>query len=188
MLNYTENYQLSQWVKSDRVLMEDFNDVNKKIDAAIANIPLVRITDVTLSVETSQFCLPLGNIKWEDYVELLLMVRLTTAANQPSLSVYLDGDTSNNYYANWSDYPQASLLSTVLGTSVTSMVIRIPYAYVGFSVESITQSSAGGLAPVFQQAYYGNRQKLRSEFQTMDFACSGNMSAGSRFALLGVKI
>ena len=33
--NYTKNYQLSQWEKSDRVLMEDFNADNAKIDTAL---------------------------------------------------------------------------------------------------------------------------------------------------------
>ncbi|MCI9155848.1 MAG: hypothetical protein HFF44_02770 [Lawsonibacter sp.] len=33
--NQTPNYQLSQWEKSDKVLMEDFNADNAKIDAAI---------------------------------------------------------------------------------------------------------------------------------------------------------
>ena len=35
--NFTENYQLSQWVKSDQVKMEDFNADNAKIDAALAS-------------------------------------------------------------------------------------------------------------------------------------------------------
>jgi len=34
--NHTSNYQLSQWVKSDQVKMEDFNADNAKIDAALA--------------------------------------------------------------------------------------------------------------------------------------------------------
>ncbi len=33
--NHTANYQLSQWVKQDKVLMEDFNADNAKIDAAL---------------------------------------------------------------------------------------------------------------------------------------------------------
>ena len=37
-MNYTENYQLPQWVETDRVLMEDFNDNNEKIDAALAEM------------------------------------------------------------------------------------------------------------------------------------------------------
>ena len=34
-MNHTTNYQLSQWVKSDKVQMEDFNADNAKIDAAL---------------------------------------------------------------------------------------------------------------------------------------------------------
>lgn len=35
--NFTENYQLSQWAKSDQVQMEDFNADNAKIDEALAS-------------------------------------------------------------------------------------------------------------------------------------------------------
>ncbi len=34
-MNHTPNYRLSQWEKSDRVLMEDFNGDNAKIDGAL---------------------------------------------------------------------------------------------------------------------------------------------------------
>ena len=34
-MDHTTNYQLPQWVKSDRILMDDFNDANSKIDAAL---------------------------------------------------------------------------------------------------------------------------------------------------------
>ena len=33
--NHTSGYNLNQWVKSDRVLMEEFNEDNRKIDAAL---------------------------------------------------------------------------------------------------------------------------------------------------------
>lgn len=36
--NQTTNYQLSQWVKSDQVKMEDFNADNAKIDAALGTL------------------------------------------------------------------------------------------------------------------------------------------------------
>ena len=38
-MNYTQNYQLNQWEASDRVLREDFNSDNAKIDAALGTIP-----------------------------------------------------------------------------------------------------------------------------------------------------
>ena len=34
--NYTDKYQLSQWEKSDKVQMEDFNSDNQKIEDALA--------------------------------------------------------------------------------------------------------------------------------------------------------
>ena len=34
-MNKTPNYQLNQWAKSDRVLMDDFNADNLKIDSAL---------------------------------------------------------------------------------------------------------------------------------------------------------
>ncbi|MCI8678067.1 MAG: hypothetical protein HFF46_06995 [Lawsonibacter sp.] len=36
--NHTPNYQLSQWERSDRIQMEDFNADNAKIDAALAQL------------------------------------------------------------------------------------------------------------------------------------------------------
>ena len=35
----TTNYQLNQWAKSDRVMMDDFNADNAKIDAALRPTP-----------------------------------------------------------------------------------------------------------------------------------------------------
>ena len=34
--NFTEHYSLSQWERTDKVQMEDFNDDNAKIDGALA--------------------------------------------------------------------------------------------------------------------------------------------------------
>ena len=37
----TTNYQLNQWAKSDRIMMDDFNADNQKIDAALAEMPRI---------------------------------------------------------------------------------------------------------------------------------------------------
>lgn len=36
-MNYTENYHLPQWVKSDRIMMDDFNQMNQDIDACLTS-------------------------------------------------------------------------------------------------------------------------------------------------------
>ena len=46
-MNHTTNYQLNQWAKSDRVLMEDFNSDNQKIDAALGTIPKLAVGTYT---------------------------------------------------------------------------------------------------------------------------------------------
>ena len=38
-MQHTQNYQLPQWEKDDRILMEDFNDMTEKIDAGMAEKP-----------------------------------------------------------------------------------------------------------------------------------------------------
>ena len=35
--NHTTNYQLNQWEKTDRIMMDDFNSDNEKIDTALAS-------------------------------------------------------------------------------------------------------------------------------------------------------
>ena len=35
-MNYTTNYHLPQWVESDRILMEDFNDAMEALDEGMA--------------------------------------------------------------------------------------------------------------------------------------------------------
>ena len=38
-MEYTTNYQLPQWVETDRIIMEDFNDMTSKIDAVLGQAP-----------------------------------------------------------------------------------------------------------------------------------------------------
>ena len=37
-MNYTEKYQLPQWEKSDRIMMEDFNDMAEKMEAGLIEL------------------------------------------------------------------------------------------------------------------------------------------------------
>ena len=46
-MQHTQNYQLSRWEKDDRIMMEDFNADNEKIDAALkANADAVGALEV----------------------------------------------------------------------------------------------------------------------------------------------
>ena len=57
-MKYTEHYQLNQWDAADRVLREDFNRDNKKIDAAITALrsacPRNKLAEITTDTEATQ--------------------------------------------------------------------------------------------------------------------------------------
>ena len=48
-MNYTTNYHLPQWVESDRIMMEDFNEAMEEIETGLttANIPPLAIGTYT---------------------------------------------------------------------------------------------------------------------------------------------
>ena len=46
-MNHTTNYQLNQWEKTDRIMMDDFNADNQKIDAALGTIPKLAVGSYT---------------------------------------------------------------------------------------------------------------------------------------------
>ena len=56
--NQTPNYQLSQWERSDKILMEDFNADNAKIDAALGTLA----TQVSTKAEQSALTTLTGKV------------------------------------------------------------------------------------------------------------------------------
>ena len=79
-MNYTKNYQLNQWEASDRVLREDFNSDNAKIDAALGALTAadcyVKLVDATLEAETQKWDIDLSGIDLTRYQKLLLYPHL----------------------------------------------------------------------------------------------------------------
>ena len=68
-MNQTTNYQLSQWDASDRILREDFNADNAKLDAVLAG-KLGRvepIKTVTGGVNTTVITVPLDDVDWDQW-------------------------------------------------------------------------------------------------------------------------
>ena len=54
-MNYTENYHLNQWEPTDRVLREDFNEDNRKIEEALNGIhPLATGTYIGAGTYSSE--------------------------------------------------------------------------------------------------------------------------------------
>ena len=111
-MNYTENYQLNQWAKSDRVLMEDFNSDNQKIDAALANIPMQKLLEHTVTKATGKIDLDLTDYDLSRYLrlELHLSGRLSAYGG---VSIRLNDQTGEYFYHSGTSTQknQANLLS-----------------------------------------------------------------------------
>ena len=67
-LKYTKNYQLNQWDAADRVLREDFNRDNQKIDTALEETAILarscytRLLDETLAAPCQHWDIDLSSI------------------------------------------------------------------------------------------------------------------------------
>lgn len=110
----TENYQLCHWVASDRVLMEDFNSDNTKLEAALTglaaadaaeqnaraaqdtalaqqisqlavSVPIVKLLDQAVTSEQTRLDIDMSQIDLTQYAEILILPMLSAATN----TVYL---------------------------------------------------------------------------------------------------
>lgn len=72
----TANFELCQWDKDDRIMMEDFNLDNLKLDQAIRDSQYwVKLGDVTLTEDATE--LPFTVANPADYCELAICYRAT---------------------------------------------------------------------------------------------------------------
>ena len=99
----TQNFQLNQWEKTDRIMMEDFNSDNARLEAALNAIwetfPLVKLVSLTLPTETTHTELDLSSIDLTDYRLLQLYVRFPSGTI-PSYYLALQVNDLSNGYIN----------------------------------------------------------------------------------------
>jgi hypothetical protein len=73
----TTNYQLNQWDETDRILREDFNEDNAKIDAAIACIDsrsnFVKIKELTTSADSAQIDVDVSDIDFSQWQQVCVV-------------------------------------------------------------------------------------------------------------------
>lgn len=77
----TQHYGLCQWDGEDRILREDFNSDNEKIDEAIDQANrMVRLLDVVMDSEAEQVDLDLTGFDPEQYTALKLYFQTTASS------------------------------------------------------------------------------------------------------------
>ena len=106
-MNHTTNYQLNQWAKSDRIMMDDFNADNQKIDAALGTIPKLAVgtytgdgaaeNTITLGFKPQLMIIypaEAGNGNTENITIMLLgdQARFSSSGNTVMVSPYYSGN------------------------------------------------------------------------------------------------
>ena len=103
-MNHTENYQLNQWAKSDRVLMEDFNSDNRKIDAALKEAseasPYVKIKEIVTTTVQNKIDLDVSDVDFTQYWAVMLYC--SAASSTDGLTLRVNGLTSDYNYGSTS--------------------------------------------------------------------------------------
>lgn len=106
----TSNYKLSQWDKTDRIQMEDFNSDNSKIDAALAAEKQARE-----NADAAQ----LSTLRSENLWVKIGETELTAAANELSIPVENPGQYNRFLIQYSTSGPKKLYFSISGGSSVT---------------------------------------------------------------------
>lgn len=204
-MNYTQNYQLNQWEQSDRVLMEDFNSDNQKIEAALAAVrlelaesvaacPVVKLMDITVQEATAQIDLNLEHIDLELYRTLIVELYPSVNSVQNTGICIKCNNLSDIYHQN--DTSSVGLSDFNMGANVQASLMCAHIALM-----------AGGLVGLPVHSYWNKVDKYhyvdcldhacgttavnKSTLQSLNLVVLGSekyLSSGTRIILRGVKL
>ena len=187
-MNYTQNYQLNQWEASDRVLREDFNRDNRKIDAALTAVPPVKLLDLVTKNPQKQVDISLTEFSPEPYAALKLYI----CAKVSNLQVRVNNYTS---YCGSSSASGAEGQTNVL---ITSAGASRP-AWMHGELTLLFSPGEGNNQLVSAFLLSGNGEKvaigrgtcvLTGALQTLNLISGDSANpipAGSRFRLYGIR-
>lgn len=136
-MNQTEHYKLSQWEKTDRIMMEDFNRDNANIDAAlkaetdrVAEMPHgTLLCGGATEAEAQQVNLDVSQVDWSRYLMVVLEVQGTQS---PQMRLYINGspDSSCGHaYVGSVAYTTGEI--AYLGNRSGANYVTIPVLYSG---------------------------------------------------------
>ena len=92
-MNYTQNYQLPQWVETDRILMEDFNDMTQKLETALSDklgkIEVIQTVDAVSN--TNLMAIDLTDFDWSAWSILLFQASLSGDSYENTVKMGFNG-------------------------------------------------------------------------------------------------
>lgn len=136
-MNKTTNYELNQWEKTDRILMDDFNRDNTTIDAAIkaeadrvAGLPHgTLLCGGATEADVEQVNLDVSQVDWSQYLMAVVEVQGTKPLN---VRLYINGSSDSGcLYAHVGSSASSSGGIAYLGSICSAYYVTIPVLYSG---------------------------------------------------------
>ena len=156
-MNHTPLFDLSQWEKSDRIQMEDFNSDNLKIENALGRrLELAVMMDKTVRVsDVTSYSIPFDGIKPYDcfaiFIEIIDFPTTTTLTLHSGKSSTV---LCSNFYAQMAfmGFPLRNPDSSIVLLPISRATSISPFTYDRyFSMNALTfkASSSGKIAGTF---------------------------------------
>jgi hypothetical protein len=127
-LKKTQNYQLNQWDATDRILREDFNEDNARIDAALEGTkPFTKLKEFTISQTGTQVEANISDIDFSQYHYVILDIlgsmsgSLKFYCNTPAGSSYMYFSGNSTFYNSL-----GNIVSNAAG-KISGRIIFFPY-------------------------------------------------------------
>lgn len=183
-MNKTTNYQLNQWEKTDRILMDDFNADNTKLETVLSmfwnKMAWETVKDVVTEQAASQFVIDLSDVNLTDYMFLLLMVE--DNATFTHFYVNLGKITDNNGYCNGMCVGKTEVTDYL--TFLNSSYPQIMLIVTGGSNDAQPET----LALYGYNVIIGLCRLRSSQVTKLNLSGQSEVMAGLHIKLLGVKI
>ena len=195
--NKTGKLSLNQWVLTDPFLMEDMNEDNRKIDAAVSANPYVKLMDITTASPAQQVDLNVSGIDLTKYVMLQLFATLAVSPLGTATALYARINNTGGYFAetmyNYSNYFRDYVApSNDLGIARMDISGFTPVGTVMCGPLLIKSCGAGYASGNYVRDGFAFKQLSKlSDFASINFLTNSgsvNIAAGSRFVIYGVKI
>lgn len=180
----TQHYGLCQWDAEDRILREDFNSDNAKLDETLAGLsPVVKLLDVTTEADAKEVDLDLTGIDWSLYREVQVWCRITTTTTSSSDGVSIRLNKSSDYCDSLGNSTPdlAGFAVAAGGTSAGRLVLYGAQQIAGFMRGISSQNS---------RIFDTSASSLLSPeaCQTLNFIMStGKIKTGSELMVYGVR-
>lgn len=191
--NQTEHYGLNQWAVEDKVLREEFNQDNAKLEATLNQMSYVKIASVKTTQDASEFSMDVSQINFEDYLRVDLFFLRTPQQNSP-VSLRLNGITENHCLVasgigGTSSGGNFKCDLASFGTAYhpngwLSFFTPQPFSYVGCVYFFCSADAYGGS---WCTSVVASRTVTWENLTSFDFVSYSTILAGTEVILCGVK-